>query len=91
MWRGKAFEKRQQSCRTPCGARNDGQTSCGGSEGAGRAPPLQIRTRGPLYEGSAAQCGEVLVLEDGAGFGDVGVEALDYVVELLFDYAAAEF
>ena len=32
-----------------------------------------------------------LVLEDGAGLGDVGVEVFDHVVELLLDYAAAEF
>ena len=32
-----------------------------------------------------------LVEEDGAGFGYVGVEIVDYVGELLFDYAALEF
>src|ERR1700723_4791288 len=31
-----------------------------------------------------------LVLEDGAGLGDVGVEVFDHVVELLFDYAASQ-
>jgi len=32
-----------------------------------------------------------LILQDGARVGDVGVETLDYVVKLLFNYAAAEF
>src|SRR6266478_2300820 len=33
----------------------------------------------------------VLVLEEGAGFGDVGIELLDDVVKLLLDDAALEF
>jgi hypothetical protein len=40
---------------------------------------------------AAFEDGVGLVLEDGAGLGDVGVEVFDCVVELLFDYAAAEF
>ena len=50
----------------------------------GQAPPLQTALGAGLDTGR-------LVLEDGAGFGDVGVEVFDYVVELLFDYAATEF
>jgi hypothetical protein len=43
-----------------------------------------------IMRGTAVD-GRRLVLEDGAGFGDVGVEVFDEVGELLFYYAAAEF
>jgi len=53
----------------------------------GRGEPRRYRLR----QGSAARYEAGLVLQDGTGFGYVGVEFFDLVVELLFDYAAAEF
>ena len=49
------------------------------------------REKGGQMGRAALEDGMGLVLEDGAGLGDVGIEVFDDVVELLFDYAAAEF
>jgi hypothetical protein len=58
-----------------------------GDWSAGRQSPYMVALKGV---GGGAGVGG-LVLEDGAGFGDVGVEVVNEVGELLFYYAAAEF
>lgn len=45
----------------------------------------------PTSENAARVGGAWLFLEDGAGFGDVGVKGLDHVAIFFFDDAALEF
>jgi hypothetical protein len=59
---------------------------------AGRAPPLQRREKrkkgDPSFVRADTEGRGYARLEDWAGFGYVGVEFVDYVGVLLFDYAA---
>src|SRR5579863_2644241 len=63
------------------------------SERKGQAPPLQVNwgVRGvSSFGGVSHTAGSELVLEDGAGFGDVGVQVLDDIVKLGLHDAAAK-